>query len=190
VLEDPLAILSCAAALLGAERICYVWIARAPERFRALCAGSLLSMGDDPITAVAWLFYGFKVVQFAVFAWWCYVFGHGLPVPDRDVSAAATGAAAILVGQVLNLSVFYRLGRVGVFYGGQFGYPVRWTQGFPFSLFKHPQYVGTVLSIWGFFLVARYPQDDWWLLPALETIYYGIGAVLEDAPHRRPLEEV
>jgi methylene-fatty-acyl-phospholipid synthase len=67
---------------------------------------------------------------------------------------------------------------------------VRWTQGFPFSLFKHPQYVGTVLSIWGFFLVARYPQDDWWLLPALETIYYGIGAVLEDAPHRRPLEEV
>jgi hypothetical protein len=118
VLEDPLAILSCAAALLGAERICDVWIARAPERFRALCAGSLLSMGDDPITAVAWLFYGFKVVQFAVFAWWCFVFGHGLPVPDRDVRAAATGAATILVGQVLNLSVFYRLGRVGVFYGG------------------------------------------------------------------------
>jgi hypothetical protein len=186
VLEDRLAIVSCAAALLGAERICYVWIARSPERFRAVCTGTLMSMGDDPITTVARLFYGFKVVQFSVFAWWCYVFAQGAPAPDLDLSAVATGLAAILVGQTLNLSVFYRLGRVGVFYGGQFGYPVNRTDAFPFSLFKHPQYVGTVLSIWGFFLIARFPQGDWWLLPAIETIYYGIGARLEDGTVPRP----
>ncbi len=73
MLEDRLAILSCAAALLGAERICYVWIARAPERFRALCAGSLLSMGDDPITAVAWLFYGFTEDEAMEHAAWRYL---------------------------------------------------------------------------------------------------------------------
>jgi phosphatidyl-N-methylethanolamine N-methyltransferase len=184
VLEDRLAVVSCAATLLGAERLCYVWIARAPERFRAVCAGPLMSMAEDPITAVAWLFYGFKVLQFSVFVWWCCVFGQGLPAPDLDLSAAATGILALVVGQTLNLSVFYRLGRTGVFYGAQFGYSVNWTDAFPFSVFKHPQYVGTVLSIWGFFLIARYPQGDWWLLPAIETIYYAIGARLEDGAVR------
>ena len=42
-----------------------------------------------------------------------------------------------------------------------------------------PQYVGTVLSIWGFFLVMRFPHDDWLVLPVLETIYYTLGARLE-----------
>src|SRR5262245_34427204 len=72
------------------------------------------------------------------------------------------GLALIAGGQTLNLSVFYRLGKVGVFYGDRFGHQVPWCQGVPFSLFKHPQYAGT-LPIWGFFLVVRFPHDDWYL---------------------------
>jgi methylene-fatty-acyl-phospholipid synthase len=85
----------------------------------------------------------------------------------------------IVLGQVLNLSVFFRLGKLGVFYGNRFGYPVLWCRRFPFSWFKHPQYTGALLSIWGFFLVMRFPHDDWYLLPALETVYYVVGAHFE-----------
>jgi methylene-fatty-acyl-phospholipid synthase len=95
------------------------------------------------------------------------------------VLSLVVGGALIVVGQSLNLSVFYRLGRVGVFYGNRFGYEISWRREFPFSLLQHPQYVGTVLSIWGFFLVLRFPHDDWYLLPTLETVYYAVGAYFE-----------
>ena len=68
---------------------------------------------------------------------------------------------------------------VGAFYGERFGYEVPWCRKFPFSWFKHPQYTGALLSIWGFFLVMRFPHDDWYMLPALETVYYVLGAYFE-----------
>jgi hypothetical protein len=48
------------------------------------------------------------------------------------------GAVLIVVGQILNASVFYRLGKVGAFYGERFGYEVPWCRKFPFSWLKHP----------------------------------------------------
>ena len=89
------------------------------------------------------------------------------------------GGALIVVGQLLNCAVFYRLGTVGVFYGNKLGYDIPWSQAFPFSWLKHPQYVGTVCSIWGFFLIMRFPHHDWYMLPALETVYYVLGACFE-----------
>jgi methylene-fatty-acyl-phospholipid synthase len=82
----------------------------------------------------------------------------------------------VLAGQCLNI---YRLGHAGVFYGNRLDRPVTWCRAFPFSVLEHPQYVGPLLSIWGFFLVARFPYDDWYALPALETVYYLLGAKLE-----------
>jgi len=85
----------------------------------------------------------------------------------------------ILIGQTLNFGVFYRLGLIGVFYGNRFGYEIPWCRKFPFSLVDHPQYCGAAISIWGFFLAMRYPFSDWYLLPALETVYFSLGAQLE-----------
>jgi methylene-fatty-acyl-phospholipid synthase len=167
----------CAAALLSVERICYLWIWRAPDDFRVF--STRVRIGD-PVDALRWLFYCFKVLQGAVFGGWCFVFGDGSILPlAGSVSSVATGAALIAGGQILNIGVFYRLGKVGVFYGDKFGYAVPWCQKFPFSLLDHPQYVGTLLSIWGFFFVMRFPHDDWYLLPALETVYYILGAYFE-----------
>ena len=56
---------------------------------------------------------------------------------------------------------------------------VAWVRGLPFSLLKHPHYVGTLLSIWGFFVLMRFPHGDWIVLPLLETAYYAIGAYYE-----------
>lgn len=45
----------------------------------------------------------------------------------------------------------------GVFYGDTFGYSMPRCRAFPFSLFRHPQYISAVGSIWGFFIAIRFP---------------------------------
>jgi methylene-fatty-acyl-phospholipid synthase len=176
VLETHAPVVVAAAVLLSLERLFYIGIVHTPGRFRAWFAEVLTV--TDPVAAVERLFYGFKVLQVLVFASWCYAFGGGWE-PARVNAATVVGLVAMAAGQGLNASVFYRLGRIGAFYGAQFGREVPWSRAFPFSVFKHPQYVGTVTSIWGFFLVARFPAADWWMLPALETVYYTLGARLE-----------
>ena len=169
-----------AALLLTLERACYVWIARAPRSFRRWCARPAVAWLGEPVNVVRALFVAFKVLQCAVFASWCVVHGGRFPTVSESLPAWALGGGLMLVGQALGAMVFYRLGRIAVFFGDRLGYDVPWCQAFPFSVLAHPQYVGTVLTIWGFFLAARFPHDDWFLLPLLETIYYSIGASLEN----------
>ena len=182
-------LLLIAALLLGIERVCYVWIARAPGSFQRWCARPLVARLGEPVSVVRSLFIGFKVLQALVFAGWCLALGDGSPAPREGV-ALGLGALLVLVGQILSGLVFYRLGRVGIFFGDRLGYDVPWCHAFPFSVLSHPQYVGTVMTIWGFFLIARYPHDDWVLLPALETIYYVAGACLESDAVRWTGEEL
>jgi hypothetical protein len=173
-------VLLFAAALLSLERICYVYVSRAPDRFRAFCNRPAVAFFGGPVDVIQKLFYGFKGLQFAVFFGWCYIHGHGSLSPaGSDLLPLGIGSALIVAGQILSCGVFYRLGKVGVFYGNKLGYNLPWSRSFPFSWFKHPQYVGTVCSIWGFFLIMRFPQNDWYVLPALETVYYVLGASFE-----------
>jgi methylene-fatty-acyl-phospholipid synthase len=168
----------CAAVLLSLERIAYVLIWRHPERFGAWCARSAGGGQGPPVERVRALFFVFKAIQAAVFAGWISAHGGAAPA-SAGLPAVAAGIALVAAGQVLNLGVFARLGTTGVFYGNRFGCDVPWCRAFPFSVLSHPQYVGTVLSIWGLFLMTRYPYSDWYLLPALETGYYWVGARLE-----------
>jgi phosphatidyl-N-methylethanolamine N-methyltransferase len=169
-----------AAALLSIERICYVWVWRHPDSFRRFCAVSIVDPFGAPVAALQKLFYCFKAIQLAVFFAWCLFFANGsLSAGSGGMFPFALAGILIATGQVLNFGVFWRLGEVGVFYGNRFGYEIAWSQDFPFSVLKHPQYVGALLSIWGFFLAMRFPHPDWILLPLLETVYYALGAYLE-----------
>ncbi len=169
-----------AAALLSIERICYVWVWRFPESFRSLCRTAFAGVLGEPVDALRRIFCGFKALQLVVFVGWCYIFGQGSLWPaSSDVLVPIAGLVLIAVGQVFNLGVFLRLGNQGVFYGNRFGFEIPWNDAFPFSLLKHPQYVGAVLSIWGFFIAMRFPRPDWYLIPALETLYYFLGAHFE-----------
>jgi len=169
-----------AAVLLSLERLCYVYIARCPDAFRAWCSRPAVASVGSPVEVVQKLFYSFKGLQFAVFFGWCAVYGYAAPLPlSGCLVPLGVGVACMVTGQMLNCSVFYRLGQVGVFYGNRLGYDVPWCRAFPFSLLKHPQYIGTVLSIWGFFLIMRFPHHDWYLIPVLETAYYALGAYFE-----------
>jgi len=116
-----------------------------------------------------------------VFVGWCYIYGNGSLWPaSGSLLPVAVGSLLMAIGQVFNIGVFYRLGNYGVFYGNRFGFEIPWNHAFPFSLLKHPQYVGAVLLIWGFFVAMRFPRPDWYLLPCLETIYYFLGAYFEE----------
>jgi phosphatidyl-N-methylethanolamine N-methyltransferase len=175
-------LLLLAAALLGVERACYVWIVWAPRSFRRWCARPGIARWGEPVAVVRALFWAFKGLQVLVFLGWCYAHGDGplAPAGHRVVPLAIGGLLAI-VGQVLNALVFYRLGWTAVFFGDRLGYAVTRCQAFPFSVLRHPQYVGAVLTIWGVFVAGRFPYDDWYVLPLLETVYYAVGAYLEDA---------
>lgn len=169
-----------AAVLLALERVCYVAVWKEPARFRHAVLG-WVGPAADPVGTLANLFVAFKVVQAAVFLGWCLYFGGGELLPPRaPLSVLAAGTALITAGQVLNAAVFVRLGVAGVFYGNRFGHAVHWRYGFPFSWLRHPQYVGTVATIWGVFFALRFPNPDWIVLPLLETAYYVVGAFLED----------
>jgi methylene-fatty-acyl-phospholipid synthase len=138
-----------------------------------------LAAGIDPLDGLQHLFRVFKAIQIGVLVWWCLWWGDGQLRFPPNAFAFAVGLLMMGVGQCLNIAVFHRLGRVGVFYGVRFGYEVPCCTSFPFSVMRHPQYIGTLLSIWGFFLLARYPAPDWLILPLLESVYYALGARFE-----------
>jgi hypothetical protein len=172
--------LPVAAVLLSLERLCYAYVWHAPDRFRAFCQRPAVARLGEPVDVLRTLFYGFKALQLAVFLGWCYLHGQGSLAPSGlHPLPLGIGGALLVAGQVLNVGVCYRLGKAGVFYGNKFGYDIPWCRAFPFSWFKHPQYVGVVCSIWGFFLVMRFPHDDWYVLPLVETVYYTLGAAFE-----------
>jgi len=169
-----------AAVLLSFERICYLWIWHSPERFRVWCVNPAHGRVAEPVDILQTLFWIFKVLQGAVFVGWCFIYGNGSLWPaSSSLFNLGFGTVLMAAGQALNVSVFHRLGKIGVFYGNKFGHKIPWSRKFPFSCLKHPQYVGALLSIWGFFMVTRFPHDDWYLLPVLETVYYALGAYFE-----------
>lgn len=169
-----------ATVLLSLERICYLWIWQRPAAFRYWCARPTWAWIGEPVDVLCVFFCAFKILQVLVFLSWCLIHGNGsiLPVPGNPVYLAF-GSALIIGGQILNVAVFYRLGKVGVFYGNKLGHRVAWSRKFPFSCLAHPQYFGALLSIWGFFLFMRAPHADWYILPLLETLYYSAGAYWE-----------
>jgi methylene-fatty-acyl-phospholipid synthase len=169
-----------AASVLSIERICYAWVWYHPVAFRRWCANRIIALFGEPVDVLRNLFLCFKTIQLGVFFGWCYIHGDGNLIPPGEEGWwMAAGGTLIVAGQMLNLGVFVQLGKIGVFYGNKLGYHVPRCEGFPFSLFRHPQYIGTVLSIWGFFMTTRFPHDDWYLLPILQTGYYVVGAYLE-----------
>jgi phosphatidyl-N-methylethanolamine N-methyltransferase len=178
---DMTLIITCA-GLLSIERICYAWAWLDARSFRSFCSSAPMAPHGEPTEVLERLFYAFKVLQVSVFIFWCLALGDGqLWPPPAHPAAILLGVGAIGVGQILNFLVFVKLGRSGVFYGIRFGHDIPWVDAFPFSLIKHPQYVGAALSVWGFFLVMRFPQDDWIVLPVIQTLYYVLGAYSEQA---------
>ena len=61
-----------------------------------------------------------------------------------------------ICGQILNTSVYYKLGKVGVYYGNLFGYNIPRCTTFPFDMINHPQYTGCIMSLISIALIYPY----------------------------------
>lgn len=87
--------------------------------------------------------------------------------------------AAIITGQFLNLRVYQLLGTTGVYYGSRFGAAPRvpWVTAFPFSVVKHPQYVGAILTLLGCLCWAPWPYVAVWA-----GGYLAMMAIEDDEP--------
>lgn len=166
--------------LLSFERLFYIFAWYFPENIKKIQSTRLFAKAESPTDVVKYFFYLFKLLQMSVFAGWWYYFSDGTWTLSGFFGVTAFLATlAIIAGQILNFAVFVKLGDTAVFYGNRFGYKIKWQDGFPFNLISHPQYVGTVVSIWGVFALMRFPNDDWWIVPLIETVYYAAGARLE-----------
>jgi len=66
-----------AAVLLSFDRICYLRIWFAPAAFQVWSARFPLAWIGEPVDALRFLFYGFKILQFTVFVGSCYFHGDG-----------------------------------------------------------------------------------------------------------------
>ena len=64
----------------------------------------------------------------------------------------------ILIGQLLNLTVYKKLGMEGVYYGSKFNRKLPMITSFPYNVMSNPQYVGCVLTQYGTFLFYPYHQ--------------------------------
>jgi len=125
----------------------------------------------------------FKLVQFGVFATWYFLrFGADLPPVRPSPAVLALSLAAFAAGQVLNLSVWYQIGKDGVCYGIKYGREVPWCTSFPYNVMAHPQYTGAILTVWGMFgLLAESAPADWFAIPIIETALYVLSMKVLEA---------
>ena len=82
-------------------------------------------------------------------AWFAVRKPTGIDIFQIPPLAALMGVALIAGGQTLNAGIYKAIGHVGVYYGFKLGHKVPWVDGFPFNVVQHPQYVGSVMSVWG-----------------------------------------
>ena len=100
-----------------------------------------------------------------------------------SVTKCVVAVALLSTGQCLNAAIYRAIGRDGVYYGFKLGRPVPWSTAFPFnSGFRHPQYVGGMLSQLGVLVpLATTKTMEAGLLPLVGfwTALYGITSWME-----------
>lgn len=172
-LADP-SFLLCI-AVLSLPYIMFYFIWKRPRSWMGLCRGAACAGfgatdGERAVGVFAFMGMALKVVQFAaVLVWWCGVAGTGIRAGLGDLASVvlattaprAVAAAALMgAGQALNGAVYAHLGSDGVYYGFKLGRTVPWCHAFPFNTgLRHPQYVGSVLSIWSMVIMLMTPAN-------------------------------
>jgi len=176
---DNVPIFLSSAGLLMIQHVVYGIVWNFPKQVQKFC--NICFGGECPSEVTQKFFYIFKFFQAFVFTRWIIEFGGGKVEwpPAAPALHQLLAVAFIIGGQTLNFAVFQKLGNRGVFYGTKYGHKIPWVTGFPFDVIAHPQYIGTVLSVWGLFILMRFPHEDWYIIPGLETLYYTISSYVE-----------
>lgn len=102
-------------------------------------------MGIIPINFLIVCSYILKGVQFITIAYYLLSLEHFRF--NTNERAMILSGGLFTVGQTLNLTVYFKLGNAGVYYGNRLGYETVWVTSFPYNYLENPQYIGSVLSI-------------------------------------------
>eukprot|EP00878_Enallax_costatus_P008331 GHUV01008709.1.p2 GENE.GHUV01008709.1~~GHUV01008709.1.p2 ORF type:complete len:196 (+),score=8.20 GHUV01008709.1:519-1106(+) len=138
----------------------------------------------NPVDAFATAGLVGKVLQFTtVLLWFSSLHSSGLCLDKSQITLVQFLAFLLLVGygQSLNVGIFQAIGHDGVYYGFKLGKQIPWVTGWPFDTVSHPQYVGSVLSIWGMLALVwgQAPAAPLATLAVYWTSIYIITAVQE-----------
>ena len=97
----------------------------------------------------------------------------------------------LALGQMLNGAIYTAIGKDGVYYGFKLGRPVEWCTGFPFNLgFRHPQYVGGLLSQLGVLVPLTTDETLSQGLSLLVVFWVGLCELPSPSHNPRPLPSV
>ena len=173
------------AFMISGSHILYALIWYYPKKFTALVKKAPLKFfGVHAVAVFGKLVLLWKMLQqVALFA---FVSKASLPtlwalfVANAPVQWAIA-AALFFAGQVLNVAIYLAIGEDGVYYGFKLGRKVPWSTAFPFNAgYRHPQYVGAVLSQLGVLLIVTDADTlasglcvllAWWVLMYFVTSY-------------------
>lgn len=125
-----------------------------------------------------------KVVQFAVTFFWYLVAAPCLDFTTLPLWRWALAAALFAGGQALNMGIYSKIGKIGVYYGYKLGQKDKcpWVEGFPFNVCSNPQYVGAALTIWSSTALLYTPAhgvNGIWEMTLFWTLLYVVSAFVE-----------
>lgn len=124
-------------------------------------------------------------LQFSSIAFW-YVLRKPEGIDPSAISLLhfLVGGALVAAGQTLNAGIYRAIGHPGVYYGFKLGHTIPWVTGFPFNVVRHPQYVGSVMSVVGAaVLLWSQAPSGLGLLTAYWTSLYVITGWMESSLH-------
>ncbi|KAF6264303.1 hypothetical protein COO60DRAFT_175043 [Scenedesmus sp. NREL 46B-D3] len=155
----------------------YAFIWFKPDQWRNL-------FPKNPVDAFATAALIGKVLQFtAVLLWFASLRPSGLCLDFSAISLLQWLAFLLLLcyGQSLNIGIFQAIGHDGVYYGFKLGKVIPWVNGWPFDTVSHPQYVGSVLSVWAMVALVwgQAPQAALVVLAGYWTLVYVVTALQE-----------
>lgn len=102
-----------------------------------------------PLLLIKYLSYLQKILQISLLI--NYTIQNNTLIPYL-ININPVNFSAIIIGQILNFSVYYKLGTKGVYYGNKFGYSLPYIKSFPYNIgIKDPQYTGCILTICGLY---------------------------------------
>eukprot|EP00793_Prasinoderma_coloniale_P000020 PRCOL_00005528-RA len=179
---------ACAAALALPHAV-YALVWTRPTAF-ARASGAARHGPVAIAKQFATLAVGMKVIQLLFYLRWYLITIEGDESGDvgrllvstfSRAGATRLAAAAVLLcsGGSLNHAVYTTLGAVGVYYGNRFGAVIPWVEGYPFNVFPHPQYLGSILCLVGG--MAAYHCMLYVITSIVETYIDGATADLSKA---------
>mgnify|MGYP002629642770 FL=1 len=132
--------------------------------------------------SLAWLL---KLVQFTAVASWLAIRGATMKgvvgLAAAEPLLAVGGVGLMVVGQVLNAGIYRAIGHKGVYYGFKLGHTIPWVDGFPFTVVRHPQYVGSVATVVGGACLCSgmIASGELWALTVYWMLLYVLTGIME-----------